>query len=357
MKPRELLVAILVLLMCAPQATWAQVGVQQPPGGRPAQGTPTRQGQPQVQPLQAPPFAEGLRPSYVLGVGDVILVRALGAEDFGERTLRIEQNGEITLPIGGTVKVAGSTMDQAQTEITNRLKTYYVNPQVVVTLVQLRSEPVFFVGAFNAPGIYPLQGRRTLVEMMTLVGGLAPNASRRIRLTRRKEIGPIALPNAVEDPNGKGMSVEIPLNVLSRDINPPEDLLLMPYDVVSSEKAELVYLTGEVTRPGGFELGEKETVSALQLLSLAGGMTPNADAKNARILRPIANTPRRAEIPLDLELKLQGEGREVNLMAGDVLHVPRNRKRENWGRVAAIVIPTITAIIVGVVVYRSGSGR
>jgi polysaccharide biosynthesis/export protein len=348
-KPRNFSAVILTLLMCAPDCTWAQVpaGPAQPP--RATQGAPGRQ----AQPIQIPPAAEALRPSYVLGPGDVIQIRAAGGEDIGERTLRIEANGEIVLPLIGTIKVAGMTVDQCQTELNNRLRAYYVNPQAMVTLMQLRSEPVFFLGAFNAPGIYPLQGRRTLVEMMTLVGGLAPSASRRIRLTRRKEMGPIPLPSAVEDTAGKGTTVEIPLNLLTRDINPPEDLLLMPYDIISAEKAELVYLTGEVTKPGGYELGEKETVSAIELLSLAGGMTPSAAPKNARILRPLSNSNRRAEIPLNLKETLEGSGGDFNLMAGDVLYVPRNSKRETWARVATIVVPVVTGIVVGLVVYRS----
>jgi len=305
-----------------------------------------------VQPVQLPALAESLRPNYVLGPGDVIQIRGLGEQDFGERTFRIEASGEITLPIVESIKVSGLTVDQFQTDLNNKLRAYYRNPQALVTLVQFRSEPVFFIGAFNAPGIYPLQGRRTLVEMMTLVGGLAPNASRRIRLTRRKEMGPIALPNAVDDQTGKGMTVEIPLNVLTRDINPPEDLLLMPYDLVSAERAELVYLSGQILKPGGYELGEKETVSALQILSLAGGLGPDAAPRNARILRPIANSSRRAEIPLDLKEVLEHQGKDQNLMPGDVLYVPRSSRRAAWGRAASYAIPIASSLVVGILVYR-----
>jgi polysaccharide export outer membrane protein len=250
------------------------------------------------------------------------------------------------------MRVAGLTVDQFQTELTNRLRAFYVNPQAIVTLVQFRSEPVFFIGSFNAPGIYPLQGRRTLVEMLTLVGGLSPTASRRIRITRRKEMGPIELPTAEEDPNRKGMIVEVPLNVLTRDVNPPEDILLMPYDIVSVERAQLVYLSGGVEKPGGYEVGEKETVSALQVLSLAGGVTSDADPKNARILRPISKSARRSEIPLNLKQTMEGQGRDVNLMPGDVLYVPRDTRRAAWGRVALTAIPIAASILVGIIVYR-----
>ena len=352
MKPSVVWAVILILGFGALEVTVAQVQTPQAPPPRTNQGPPGRPAQPQVQPLQVAPPAEAIRPNYVLGPGDVIQIRALGGEDIGERTVRIETNGEIVLPVVGTIKAAGMTIEQLQTELNTRLRTYYVNPQVIVTLVQFRSEPVFFIGAFNAPGIYPLQGRRTLVEMMTLVGGLASNASRRIRLTRRSEMGPIPLPSAVEEPGGKGMTVDIPLNLLTQEINPPEDLLLMPYDVVSAERAELVYLSGEITRPGGYELGEKESVSVIQLLSQAGGMTQYADPRKARILRPISNSARRAEIPLNLKERLEGSGSDINLLAGDVLYVPRSKKREAWARVATILIPVVTGIAVGLIVYR-----
>lgn len=351
MKSKAYWAVILAIVLCAPNAAWTQVGVPQPQTQPSQQGAPGRR--PQAQAAQLPALAESLRPNYVLGPGDVIQIRGLGEQDFGERTFRIETNGEIVLPIVESIRVAGLTVDQFQTELNNKLRAYYRNPQAIVTLVQFRSEPVFFIGAFNAPGIYPLQGRRTLVEMMTLVGGLAPNASRHIRLTRRKEMGPIPLPNAVEDPTGKGMTVEIPLNVLTRDINPPEDLLLMPYDLVSAEKAELVYLSGSVARPGGFELGEKESMSALQVLSLAGGFTPDAVPQKALILRPISNSGRRAEIPLNLKEALERPGRDMNLMPGDVLYVPRNSRRAAWGRFATIVIPIAASVIVGVLVYQN----
>ncbi|NWF83375.1 MAG: polysaccharide biosynthesis/export family protein [Bryobacteraceae bacterium] len=347
MKPEGLWAVILTALMMNPHMLFSQVVQQQTQ--RPVAGAPAGQARPAVQPAQVPQLAEPLRPNYVLGPGDVIQIRGLG-EEIGDRTFRIEDKGEIDLPVIGIVRVAGLTVEQFQTELNTRMSAFYVNPRVIVTLVQFRSEPVFFVGAFNAPGIYPLQGRRTLVEMLTLVGGLAPNASRRIRLTRRKEIGPINLPNAVEDSSGKGMTIEIPFNVLSRDINPPEDLVLMPYDVVSVEKAELVYLTGEVTRPGGYELGEKESVSAVEMLSLAGGATPNADLRKARILRPISNTGRRAEIPVNLKDKLEGAGSEIPLMGGDVLYLPRNSAAERWNRVLLIAVPAATAVLVGVLV-------
>ena len=94
---------------------------------------------------------------------------------------------------------------------------------------------------------------------------------------------------------------------LRDNINPAEDVVLQPFDVISVERAERVYVTGEVSRVGAFELQDRESISVIQALTLAGGLTQSADSKIARILRPIQNTSRRAEIPLNLQQILSGK--------------------------------------------------
>jgi polysaccharide biosynthesis/export protein len=215
---------------------------------------------------------------------------------------------------------------------------------VIVSVVQFRSEPVFFVGAFKAPGIYPLQGRRTLVEMLTAIGGLQPNASRRIKVTRRAEIGPIPLPAAVQDPAGKGSSVEISMGSLRENVNPAEDIVLQPFDVISVERAEMVYIAGEVGRVGGIELGERDSISVIQALSISGGAGRQANLKRVRILRPLMNSARRAEIPVDLTRVLKGEANDFPLLPNDLLYVPRSGRRTAVANVvpyALGIVPTI----------------
>ncbi|MCL4181769.1 MAG: polysaccharide export protein, partial [Verrucomicrobia bacterium] len=112
-----------------------------------------------------------MRPNYLLGPGDMVQIRVLEVEEIGDRPFRVESTGEINLPLVGPVTATGLTVDQLQAELNQRLKRFVVNPQASVILVQFRSDPVFFVGAFRLPGIYPLTGRRTLVEMLTIAGG------------------------------------------------------------------------------------------------------------------------------------------------------------------------------------------
>src|SRR5260370_4363166 len=190
------------------------------------------------------------------------------------------------MPLIGRVHAAGMTLQELENDLVKRLREYIREPQVTVMVVTFRSEPVFFVGAFRSPGIYPLQGRRTLVEMLTAVGGLQPNAARQVKLTRRAEYGAIPLPSAVEDPEKKVSTVEISMGSLRENVNPAEDILLQPYDVISVERAVLVYVSGEVAKVGPIDMGERDSLSVAQALTQSGGLPTAANRAAFRVLRP-----------------------------------------------------------------------
>jgi polysaccharide biosynthesis/export protein len=213
-------------------------------------------------------------------------------------------------------------------------------------VVQYRSEPVFFIGAFRAPGIYPLQGRRTLVEMLSSIGGLQPNASRRITVTRNLEYGPIPLPNAVTNKTTNTSSVEISMGSLRDQVNPAEDIVLMPYDQVSVSRAEMIYIGGEVNKVGSLELGERDSLSVIQAISMSGGLARDADPEKARILRPVLNSSKRAEIPVNIKLILVGKSNDYPLMPNDLLYVPRSTKvTKTLAKIAPYVIPATLSIV------------
>ena len=191
-----------------------------------------------------------VRPNYELGPSDQIMIHSPNTEELNDKAFRIEDDGTATLPLLGVVKMGGSTIQQVEDDLKNRLKTYVRDPVVSITVTQFRSAPVFFVGQFLRPGIYPLSGRHTLVEMMQTVGGLQATAGRRVKVTRKIESGPIPLSSAVADPGAKTSSVEISLVSLTQNINPAEDIELQPYDVVSVDRAEQVYLMGAFAKAG-----------------------------------------------------------------------------------------------------------
>jgi len=316
----------------------------QPGQAQPGQLTPgAPQGTQAPAPAELP--ADSIRPNYILGPNDQILIRAPGVEEINERPFRIDAEGYINFPLIGRVRAGGLTQQQLEAELVKRLREYIVNPQVIITVTQFRSEPVFFVGLFRSPGIYPLQGRRTLVEMLSSIGGLQPNAARHIKVTRRMEYGTIPLPNAVEDPEKKISSVEISIGSLRENVNPAEDIVLQPYDVVSVERAELVYVNGDVGKVGGIELGERDSVSITQALTMAGGFGRDADQSKVRILRPILNTDRRAEIDIDAKRVFEGRENDFPLLPNDVLYVPHKYTRQVLTALGTVSLALLTPFI------------
>jgi polysaccharide export outer membrane protein len=326
----------------------AQTSAALPPQFQPQSQSQTSE--PQTTPSQGPAAmgTEAFRPNYELGISDQILIHAPDADEINEKPFRIEEDGTITLPLIGVVKASGVTIQQLEDNVKEKLKTYIKNPVISITVVQFRSSPVFFIGDFMRPGIYALQGRHTLVEMLMSVGGLQATAARRIKVTRRDEAGQIPLPGATFDPDTKTSSVEISLAALSQNINPAEDIVLQTNDTITAEKVEQVYVQGAVGKNGGFEIGDKDYLSTLQLLSLAGGLAPDAEPEKARILRPVLNSTRRAEIPLDLTRVLETEGTDYPLLPNDVLYVPRRKPTSQMlGRLGL----TATSIIPSLIIY------
>lgn len=319
---------------------------QQPPadaGQNPNNQNPNNQNQAQP-PRDLPADTSQFRSNYVLAPNDQILIRS-NAEEINEKPFRVDGDGNINLPLVGKVHAEGMSQQELEAELVRRLKEYLREPQVIISVTSFHSAPVFFVGSFVRPGIYGLQGKRTLVEMLVQIGGLAPNASRHIKITRRAEYGVIPLPGAIEDPEKKISTVEISMASLRENVNPAEDIVLQPFDVISVERAEQIYLNGEVNRVNAIELGERDSISLLQAITQAGGLTRDAKKSQVRILRPIVNTTRRAEIDIDVNDIYSGKANDFPLLPNDVLYVPRSRSRAVWTTVGQIVLTSGPYII------------
>lgn len=295
------------LLALAAAPAWSQ----QPP----AQPAPLVQPAPVV-------VTEGLRPDYVLGANDQILVRS-NAEELNDRPFRVDQQGGIVFPLINRVQVAGLTVQALEAQMVALLRQYLVQPTVNITVTGFRSEVVSFFGAFVRPGIVPLTGGHTLLEMLSVVGGFQPNATRRLRVSRRAEYGPIPLPSAIQDPVNGTSTVEINLDSLLRDINPPEDIVLQAYDRITVDQAAPIYVNGEVARPAALVLSGQESMTVMQALAQAGGFTAAAKREDIAVLRPVVGTARLAKIPVDLKRIMNGQENDFPLFPNDILFVGR----------------------------------
>lgn len=286
--------------------------------------------------------------AYVLGPQDQISIRCVEEEEISDKPIAVDTNGFVSLPLIGRLKIAGLTIEQVESELSSRLKKYYKNPAVSVTIVEFRSQPISVIGSVKSPGLHQIDGHKTLVEVLSLAGGLADDAGPSVKITRQLKWGRIPVANAVDDSSGSYSVAEISIKELMDAKNPSSNIVILPQDIVSVPHAEMVYVIGRVQRSGGYVLRERETLSVLQVLSLAGGLDSSAAPKNSRIMRPVSGSSSRAEIPLNLSKIMSGQSGDVPLQPDDILFVPTSVPKKALARAAEAALQVTT----GLAIYR-----
>ncbi len=288
--------------------------------------------------------------TYVLGPADLITITGLDIEEMANKPVRVDENGDISLPLVGRLHVAGLTLRQCELELNQHLSTYIRQPQVAVSVTEQRSQPVSVIGAVNTPGIHEVEGRKTLLEMLSLAGGARQDAGYSVRITRQREWGCIPLPNSTVDPSGRFSVAEVSLKKIMDANDPEENILIMPHDVISVPRAAMVYVIGDVKKSGGFALGEHETVTVLQALSLAEGLGSTAAPQRAKILRASPGVAQRVEIAVDVRRILDGKSKDVPLQGDDILFVPNSLAKN----VAVRSLEAIVQVGSGIAIWRIG---
>jgi polysaccharide biosynthesis/export protein len=281
-----------------------------------------------------------------LGPFDVVTIHVTDAEEMSDKPYRIDPDGNLHLPMVGQVRAAGLTLDQLESELRTRLKALIRNPDVSASVVEFHSQPVSVIGCVKSPGILQLQGRKTLVEVLSLAGGVSEEAGYTVKITRKAENGRIPLPGAKDDPSGNFSVAEVKLKSLMSATGPEQNIFILPDDVISVPRGQMVYVIGQVMRSGGFVLNERESMSVLQALSLAGGLDRAAQAQNSRILRATAGDSERREVRLDLRKILAGSEEDISLRSDDILFIPASAPKKAALRAveAAIQLGTGVAI-------------
>jgi polysaccharide export outer membrane protein len=277
---------------------------------------------------------EQVRSTYVLGPGDQILVRVMDLEEMGKEPYQIDMRGNVNLPMAGRIHASGLAVEELEREIGGRLQKYLKSPEVTVALSEMRSQPVSVLGEVKTPGVHQLQGEKTLLEVVSQAGGLNPTAGHSIRITRKREWGPIPLSGAHEDETGQYYVAEVGVKEIMEARAPEKNILVKPNDVITVPKGELVYVLGAVKKSGGFVLGDRETVTVLQALSMAEGIDSYAQSERAKILRRTNDPEKRQEIALNLKRILAGRDHDVAMQGDDILFVPLSGGKKALARTA-----------------------
>jgi polysaccharide export outer membrane protein len=293
------------------------------------------------------------RQPYILGADDQLTVQVLDLDEIkGERPVRVDSQGNIHLPILGRVHVAGLTLEQTEAELRKRLEVVLVDPEVTVSVAEFRSHPVSVLGSVKTPGVIQLNGPKTLSEVLSLSGGANPDAGNTIIITRRKDAGPLPLPDAALDANGQFYIGHVNLKSLLEARDPRDNIAIESGDVITVPKGELVYVLGAVPRPGGFILSDRETTTILQVISLSGGFSQFASQKQVEILRPKVGTLDRQEIQINVKAILTNKTQDFPIQPNDIVYVPLSGKKAATTRAIEALIGMGTTVGTGLAIYR-----
>lgn len=273
---------------------------------------------------------------YRIGPEDLLEVSVFDAVELN-RSTRVAAGGEISLPLLGTVRAAGLTPRELETVVEELLRRSFMkDPHVSVFVREMQSHSVSVFGAVKKPGVFQIRGAKTLVEMLSMAEGLAEDAGDTILVVHRAsstgaapgtEAKTAASGNDSVDPAPGTNSQEINLKGLLESGDPRLNVLVYPGDVVKVERAGIVYVVGEVHKPGGFELKSNENISVIQAVALAEGLTHTSAKSRARIIRTDETTGARKEIPLNLDAILAGKIADPPLKPKDILFVPNSTGR------------------------------
>jgi len=260
--------------------------------------------------------------TYTLGPGDQIVVRAADIEEITDKPIPIDSRGYVDLPMIGRMLAAGLTTEQLEVDAQARMKKYLVDPKISIYVAEIHSQPISVLGAVQQPGVHQLQGQKTLFEVLSLAGGLKDNSGNVVKITRKLMWGRIPLADAKDDPSGQFSVASVDVKEIMSASNPAANIVIKPEDVISIPRADVIYAIGAVKKPGGYMLGVNQSLSVLQILSLAEGLEKVAAISNSRIMRVVPGTTNRTEIPVDLKKILASKGSDIPLQADDILFVP-----------------------------------
>jgi polysaccharide biosynthesis/export protein len=281
-----------------------------------------------VSPVQT--YGSGPAHALRLSAGDLLDVKVLGTTDpdFSPK-LRVDEQGAITLPYAGSLSVAGMTAEDAALRIEARFrdKDILKDPHVSVTVLEYATQGVTVLGEVKNPGVYPLLGTHGLLDLISAAGGVTPTAGKAVTITHRDDTAHPEIVNVDSKPGST--------SAFSVDIRPGDTIVV--------SHAGIVYVLGDVGKPGGFLIENTDRLTVLQAIALAQGTSRTASPDHAKLIRKTATG--REELPVPLKKILSDKVPDQLLADGDILFVPGSGPKNALRDVEAILPSAASAAI------------
>jgi len=347
---------------------------------------------------------------YVIGNGDLLDLSVFDVPEL-TRELRVSQSGTIGIPLVPIrLRVAGLTEVQAEQKIAEVLEANGLvsHPEVGVMVKEHKSRPITIVGAVVHPMVYEADRSVTLLEALAEAGGVSGDAGDTIIISRAHsatfievtdpatstnnpapgsgeppdastgataEVNKSAAPDSTGFPSATPMSqsavappatsslppaqnaasrsiITVNLNELLETGDLRNNIALQAGDVITVPHAGIVYVLGAVNRPGGFVVSnDRMQLTALKVLSLAGGLTKIAKMDHAVIIRK-DDQGKQTETEVDLKKVLKRESEDLQMHASDILYVPDSRTKQLLLGAVALGVAIGTAVAIYRVAYQ-----
>ena len=215
--------------------------------------------------------ASAATPEYRLGSGDVIRINVYQNPDLTLET-RIAETGVVSYPLLGSIRIGGLSVTGAEELIADGLRNgnFVKQPQVTIVVLQVRGNQASVLGQVNRPGRYPIEvADMRLADLLATAGGIAATGSDVVVFTGMRD--------------GKPFRLEIDLPMMFSPGGRGQDLLVQNGDTVWVDRQPMVYIYGEVQRPGPMRLERNMTL--MQALATGGGLTQRGTEKGIRVHR------------------------------------------------------------------------
>ncbi len=263
--------------------------------------------------------------------GDFLDISEVRTPEF-HSVVRVSPAGTVTLPLIHEIQIGGMNEQSAARAIEAALITQgmLLHPLVSVLVTSYAGQDVSVLGEVVRPGVYPYTMHHRLLDLISAASGLSPSAGRLVNIFHRddaKTPHPVVL-----DPSGTDTSAE----------HNPE---LAPGDTLQVSRAGLVYVVGDVQRPGGFPVDPAQGLTVVQALSLAWGPTQNAAMSKALLIREQKGG--RTLTSLNLKRMLHGQEPDQLVRDRDILYVPDSTAKNIWNRTIESAIQSA----IGVTIY------
>ena len=348
---------------------------------------------------------------YVIGDGDLLSISVFDVPEL-TREVRVSQTGTISIPLVPVrLEVSGLTEVQAEQKIAEVLESNGLvsHPEVGVVVKEHKSQPITIVGAVSHPMVYETDHPVTLLEVIAQAGGVSNDAGDTVIINHKRgatfvevpnptSTGPTQPPGTAEPnapanaaaaasqgnnsasgtsfPSAEEMAknpapstnsnaapasdqmphpsntVTINLEELLETGDMRNNIPLQAGDVVTVPHAGIVYVMGSVNRPGGFVITNDRTqLTAMKVLTLAGGLTRIAKASHSYIIRQDPQG-KQTETEIDLKKILQFQAEDVPMHASDILYVPDDRVKELVLQTIALTVALGTSVAIYRLAYH-----